>query len=178
MECSQVLLWISEYVDGTLTPSVCSELEKHLSICQRCRSIVNTLKMTLSLYHTVKFYDVPSVIHESLHRALRQEWETHKVKVSVRYAGFPPVELIEKKKQIELLIKLPGVDKETINLVATPKSVEITGFNKRVEGIYYQSEINYGKFSKLIKLPTKIDVSRVKAYLKDGILTVKLPKLA
>jgi len=177
MECSEALLWASEYIDGKLPSDTCLKLEKHLSVCSRCRSIINTIRATISLYQSVKSHNVPSAIHRSLHRALKYEWETHKVKVSIRYSGFPLVELIDKEKQIDLLIELPGVKRDDLILMATSHSTEISGFRKRVEGIYYQNEINYGHFSRLIKFSNPIDPLKVDAHLKDGILKIKLPKI-
>lgn len=177
MECSEALLWASEYIDGTLPSDTCAELEKHLSVCPRCKSILNTLKATISLYQSVKSQNVPSAIHHSLHRALRYEWETHKVKVGIRYSGFPLVELIDKKKEFDLLIELPGLKREDLTLMATSHSIEISGFRERVEGIYYQNEINYGHFSRLIKFSNPIDPLKVDAHLKDGLLKIRLPKI-
>ena len=49
--CRDLLSSLSEYVDGSLDPELCSQLERHLSACQRCRVVVDTLKKTVELYH-------------------------------------------------------------------------------------------------------------------------------
>lgn len=174
MKCKQFLLLVSDYIDGALPPMESTELEQHLSECQRCKTFVNTLKTTISLYQSL--YDVPMPIHQSLHKTLKHEWEIHKVKVSIGVPKFPLIELIEKKKQISLLIKLPGIKRENISLMVTPQYIEISGFETRIEGTYYLNEINYGPFSRKLRLPSSIDPSRVQASLKNGILKVILPK--
>ncbi|MCL4559228.1 MAG: zf-HC2 domain-containing protein [Chloroflexi bacterium] len=49
--CNALVASLSDYVDGTLDPSLCIELEQHLQSCQKCRIVVNTLRKTIELYH-------------------------------------------------------------------------------------------------------------------------------
>jgi len=49
--CKDLLSSMSEYIDGSLNDKLCIELEKHLSDCNNCRVIVNTLKKTIEIYH-------------------------------------------------------------------------------------------------------------------------------
>jgi anti-sigma factor (TIGR02949 family) len=49
-DCQEYLREISEYVDGELDQSLCKELEEHLSGCDHCTVVVNTLKRTIELY--------------------------------------------------------------------------------------------------------------------------------
>ncbi|OJX47324.1 MAG: hypothetical protein BGO78_17825 [Chloroflexi bacterium 44-23] len=48
--CEELITSISEYVDGSINPQLCLELEKHLSECDNCRVVVNTLKKTIDIY--------------------------------------------------------------------------------------------------------------------------------
>ncbi len=51
--CHHLVSTISDYVDGELSPEICSELEKHLNDCVNCQIVVNTLRKTIELYHKV-----------------------------------------------------------------------------------------------------------------------------
>ena len=175
MECKELLLQISDYIDGTLQPKEHLELEKHLATCPRCRTFVNTLKTTISLCQSL--YEVPAPVHRSLHNFLRHEWEIHRVQVSIGIPKFPFVELTEHKEQIDISIELPGIKRKDITLRVAPDHIEISGFNKKPEGIYYLNEMNYGPFSRKFKLPSQIDSSRAQANLKNGILKLTLPKI-
>ena len=59
--------------------------------------------------------------------------------------------------------------------------VTIKGERKNNEEInsddYYYQECYWGKFSRSVILPIDIDPDRSKAILKNGILTIKLPKI-
>lgn len=50
-ECRHLLESLSEYVDGTLEEQLCEEIERHLSDCENCRVVVDTLHRTVMLYH-------------------------------------------------------------------------------------------------------------------------------
>ena len=41
---------------------------------------------------------------------------------------------------------------------------------------WHRRERGYGKFTRLIELPTSVDDDRVEACFKLGVLTIKLPK--
>lgn len=51
-KCSQFISAISEYVDGTLDPKLCVELERHLCECENCTIVVDTLRKTIDLVQT------------------------------------------------------------------------------------------------------------------------------
>jgi anti-sigma factor RsiW len=42
---------LSDYIDGTLDEALCNELERHLTECDDCQVVVNTLRKTVELYH-------------------------------------------------------------------------------------------------------------------------------
>ncbi len=44
---------LSDFVDGNLEPELCAKLESHLTECDNCRIVVDTLQRTVSLYRTL-----------------------------------------------------------------------------------------------------------------------------
>ncbi len=51
-KCDHLISTISDYVDGSLSPQLCAELEKHLCECENCTVVVDTLRKTISLVQT------------------------------------------------------------------------------------------------------------------------------
>jgi mycothiol system anti-sigma-R factor len=51
LHCEEFVNTISAYVDGDLSDELCAELDKHLSECDNCRIVVNTLKKTIDIVH-------------------------------------------------------------------------------------------------------------------------------
>ena len=45
-KCDHLISTISDYVDGSLSPQLCAELEKHLCECENCTVVVDTLRKT------------------------------------------------------------------------------------------------------------------------------------
>lgn len=48
--CKEILGELSDYIDGVLNPELCAELEEHLSGCDNCRIVVNTMQRTIEIY--------------------------------------------------------------------------------------------------------------------------------
>lgn len=79
-----------------------------------------------------------------------------------------------------ITIELPGVEEKDISLSAENGIVTLKGEKKteREEKgeTWFFSERQYGSFSRSFRLPPDADENKVKADLKNGVLTVTVPK--
>jgi anti-sigma factor RsiW len=64
--CEEIKRQLSGYLDGELDPTVCAELERHLSACDNCRVFVDTLRRTISLYRDHGRAPLPPDAHARL----------------------------------------------------------------------------------------------------------------
>ena len=73
--CKSLLESLSEYVDGTLSEELCAEIQRHISACQNCSIVVDTLRKTIYLYHatTAEPANVPLDVRERLFHSLKLE---------------------------------------------------------------------------------------------------------
>jgi HSP20 family protein len=74
---------------------------------------------------------------------------------------------------------IPGVEAEDISIEVLDNTVSIQGefTGDHNEGDrYLMSELPIGRFSRQIKLPTKLDASKAEASLKNGVFNVRVPK--
>jgi anti-sigma factor (TIGR02949 family) len=55
--CKDLVLSLSDYVDGSLSEDLCHELEKHLQNCENCKVVVDTLKKTIDIVREQKSQD-------------------------------------------------------------------------------------------------------------------------
>jgi anti-sigma factor RsiW len=69
-ECQHLLARLSDYVDGDLGQAMCKKIEQHLSGCQNCRMVVDTLRKTITLYQLTGAEPVPGDVQERLWRVL------------------------------------------------------------------------------------------------------------
>jgi len=95
----------------------------------------------------------------------------------------PPVDLYETATEFILTADLPGLARNEIEISADENRVVIRG--QRAGGLldmpceqFHRVERGHGRFSRSFALPDAIDVDRISADLKEGILTVRIPKAA
>jgi RNA polymerase sigma-70 factor (ECF subfamily) len=78
MKCEELLAMLNEYVDGSATPGICKELEKHLAGCNPCQVVVDNIRKTITLYKEGQPYELPLEFRSKLHNTLRECWkQTH-----------------------------------------------------------------------------------------------------
>jgi HSP20 family protein len=93
----------------------------------------------------------------------------------------PPVDLYETEGGFVLTAEVPGLTRDNIDIQAEESRIVIRG--ERASGQvsceqYHRVERGHGRFSRAFVLPEPIDVEGVTADLKDGLLTVTIPKAA
>jgi HSP20 family protein len=91
----------------------------------------------------------------------------------------PPVDLYETPDAFVLTAELPGLTRDHIEIHAEESRVVIRG--ARAGGQfsceqYHRVERGHGRFSRAFTLPEPIDIESVIADLKDGLLTLTMPK--
>lgn len=71
--CQHLLIYLSDYVDGEASASICAEIEQHLADCDNCRVVVDTLSQTVHLYQTMPQSDLPEDVRFRLYKSLDLE---------------------------------------------------------------------------------------------------------
>lgn len=103
------------------------------------------------------------------------------VSQSTQTGWVPAVELQDQGSELLLRAEIPGVEGKDLDIQVTQEAVSIAGehrYEKRSESNgNFRSEFRYGSFQRVIPLPAKVQNQQVKADLKNGILTLNLPKL-
>lgn len=92
----------------------------------------------------------------------------------------PALELKDKSTEYELIAEVPGMTPDEIEIKVTDNILRLSGEKKEEheeskEG-YLFSERRYGHFERAIELPRGIDVAKITASAKDGVLAIHLPK--
>jgi len=97
-----------------------------------------------------------------------------------RTYSFPLVNLAEDDEQYVLAAEMPGIKKEQVKVTLREGVLTLAG--KRDEGFdrdkvtLIREERSCGEFEKTIRLPAKVDETKVRAMFENGILTVTIPK--
>lgn len=89
------------------------------------------------------------------------------------------VDICEDDNNLYLIADLPGFKSENIQIRYENRTLTISGEKAQTEipGIkYHRTESFSGRFQRSFSLPMDIDVEKIEAELKNGILTITLPK--
>jgi len=90
------------------------------------------------------------------------------------------IDVYQTESDVVIKSTIAGVNPEDIDISITNDMVTIRGKRTKDEKInaenYYYQELYWGAFSRSVILPVEVDSDRVKASIKNGILTIKLPK--
>ena len=97
----------------------------------------------------------------------------------------PAVEVVDSDDEITLRAEMPGLTREDVQIEIENDVLRIHG-EKREEketeeerdGKIRVSERRYGAFSRSFTLPASVDAEDISAEMKNGVLTVRLPKSA
>lgn len=121
-------------------------------------------------------------------RAMREMLRWDPFREMAPFAGFPNLEaafnpsfeVTENKDSYLFKADLPGVNKEDIEITTTGNRLQISGKREQQQesksDTIYTYERQYGSFSRAFTLPDSADVDHAKSELKDGVLTLVIPK--
>ena len=86
----------------------------------------------------------------------------------------------EDKDNVVIVMELPGMKKEDIDISLHNGSLTISGERKNEEKYgdaeVYRAERFVGKFQRSVTLPAPVSADKVTAQYKEGVLTITLPK--
>jgi|YNPNPStandDraft_1061719.scaffolds.fasta_scaffold151672_1 HSP20 family protein len=100
----------------------------------------------------------------------RMPWDT---------APYPALNIWDDGDAFCVEAELPGVRQEDIEVYAVGNELTIKGRRVEPEGsqrTYHRQERGTGEFARVVTLPAEVDAEKVEANLKDGVLTLRLPK--
>lgn len=92
----------------------------------------------------------------------------------------PAIELQDHTEYLLLRVALPGIDGKDVDVQVTKDAVgifgEVRSQPQEQQNNYIRSEFQYGKFQRVIPLPTNIINEQVEAKFDQGMLILTLPK--
>lgn len=98
------------------------------------------------------------------------------------YEGALNIDMYQTKDNVIIKSTIAGVRPDDIDITVANDMVTIKGSRSREEKInqddYFYQECYWGSFSRSVIVPVDIDSEQIEADLKDGILTIIIPKAA
>ncbi len=92
---------------------------------------------------------------------------------------FPAINVWEDGDRLYAEADLPGVKMEDLEVSVVGDELSLKGVRKITcegEHAYHRQERGTGEFSRCLTLPVAVNAEKVEAVLKDGVLTITMPK--
>jgi HSP20 family protein len=93
--------------------------------------------------------------------------------------AFPALNIWDDGQKLYAEAELPGFSMDDIEVSVMGSQLTVKGrreFRKEEGTTYHRRERYTGEFTRSLTLPTDVDPDKVEASLKDGVLTVVMPK--
>jgi len=92
----------------------------------------------------------------------------------------PSVDIMEKDGNLILHTELPGLNEKDIDLKLEGNTLTLNGKrkmeNEDKKSTYHRIESFYGSFTRSFRLPDTVDVDKIMAEYKNGVLTITIPQ--
>ena len=145
-----------------------------------------SLTKTNNQQEDVPINDSPETPYEAVETAARgsnsllSREKEKKDWTSLQTEGQLTVDIFERGDKIIIQSAVAGTDPNDLDITLTHDMITIKGTRKQSEEVtdenYFYRELYWGAFSRSIILPEEIDDSKAEASIKNGVLTIKLPK--
>lgn len=94
----------------------------------------------------------------------------------------PPIDVTETEKEYVLTGEFPGIDSAEVHIELKENTLTLRGEKRneveKTEGTKHHIERSFGSFSRTISFDVEVDEDNALAEMKNGVLTIKVPKAA
>ncbi len=112
--------------------------------------------------------------------SLLQPWGVTPALPETLSTRYPVVDVIDRGDYYELTAEMPGFNKDSIDVQVGEDVIQLTANmqseNKQQNTRYVSHERTYSAFNRVIQLPEQIVGAKAEGTMKDGILTMRIPK--
>jgi len=95
-------------------------------------------------------------------------------------AWVPPLDISETPEEYAVTVEVPGVDPGDIDISFEENTLTLRGEKRHEREVqeesYYRAERSFGRFERSLRVPSNIQVEKITASYRDGVLRVSLPK--
>jgi HSP20 family protein len=119
----------------------------------------------------------PFALMRRLQQDLHRSWQPVQAAVPGTGRGFPAVNIWQGTDSTAVTAELPGVEPADIDIQVKEDLLTISGERKAPaeDGqTWHRRERGYGRFSRVIRLPYRVEPNKVEARFESGVLQVEL----
>jgi HSP20 family protein len=134
-------------------------------------------------YIKIRFGNDPDSFASRLERSIEEIFRSRPVGpmfTSSESSWMPSMDMYETAEEIIIRAEMAGVDKDNVEVEINSRAVKISGSRRELpcqeNSTYRLAEIQYGKFERVLYLPSPIDPEVVSSNFTDGFLQLRLAK--
>jgi HSP20 family molecular chaperone IbpA len=116
---------------------------------------------------------------QELHVQQKREVEKKQERTVPARVFVPDTDIFETDDTLTVVLEMPGVSKDGVDINVENDVLTIEGKldHSKYQGLQpLYTEYNIGNYSRSFQISNKVDQSGIKAELKDGVMTLVLPK--
>ena len=117
-----------------------------------------------------------------LQQEMNRIFARHGSPVDTTTTAYPAINLWHDGECLFVEAELPGIKLDDLDIVVTAgNQLNIRGRRPPASSddvMWHRQERGHGEFSRIVQLPIEVDADHVQATLKDGVLSLRLPKHA
>lgn len=121
-----------------------------------------------------------TALRKEMDRIFDRIWEPDYPTPAVFGEWTPAIDVLESKDELVLKVEVPGIEPKEISVTLADQVLTIAGEKnyekEEKDEKFYRMERSMGAFSRSVRLPIPVDINKVTAGFKHGLLTVTLPK--
>lgn len=108
------------------------------------------------------------------------DWDPFRKIEKVTGLVMPDVDVTETEDELRITAELPGMEENDVEIELSGNQLTVRGEKKEereeTKKDYHISERRYGSFRRSLQVPDTVDTEKIDAKMKNGVLTVVLPK--
>ena len=127
-------------------------------------------------------YRIPTVWHEMdrLQSEMSRLFETYYPNRLQQAPAYPALNVWTNEEGMNVTAEVPGVSPEDIEINVVGDTLTLSG-TRQPEQLdenvrYHRQERGYGDFNRSLQLPFQVDVNKVEATFRNGVLMVAMPR--
>ncbi|PID40516.1 MAG: heat-shock protein Hsp20 [Proteobacteria bacterium] len=99
---------------------------------------------------------------------------------SRKHMWTPQMDIFETPEEIMIWVEISGVNKDDLELRIDSRAIKISGVRQKMSrvpnGTYRLAEIQYGRFERVLHLPSPVDTEVASSIYQDGLLKIRIAK--
>lgn len=117
---------------------------------------------------------------QELHVQKKREHEAKEESTIPARVFLPNADIYETPSDLQVVLEMPGIEKNNVDIRIEDGVLQVQG---RLDLAKYSglqplyTEYNVGHYARSFQLSSKIDQSKIAAEMKDGVLSLTLPKV-